>query len=235
MAATSYSPVARRDVMTEAHIEDFLDHRCAPLIGRVSYEERQEQRAEMRQQILSLAAAHEELGSTRGEAIAHTLNSLATPREPTTAQRTVTTEVTRAEEVTGPRSLPVALFAFGVSAAASVILAFALIHSSREVLPGLMTIMLGVFPFLAGSFLGSKQARMPVKGLILAQLMLYAPITACIYLMVAATGGHAPLLAIALVTAVYTSISTVVGVTGVHMGRWLKRTLSHLRGKAGSR
>ena len=67
-----YSPIARRDVMTEAHIEDFLDHHCAPLIGRVSYEERQEQRAEMRQLVLSLAAAHEELGSTRGESILHT-------------------------------------------------------------------------------------------------------------------------------------------------------------------
>lgn len=227
-----YSPVARRDVMTDAHIEDFLDHRFAPLIGTISYEERQERRAEMRQQILSLAAAHEELGSTRGEAIAYAVNSLATPM-PVTVQRVVTTEATRAEASTGWLSLPVALFSFGVSAAASLLLTYAFRQATGNTMLGFMTLVLGVFPFMAGSFLSSKQARMPVQGLIMAQLILYAPITACFYHMIAAEGSPGPLREIAVVTAAYSAISTLFGVTGVHAGRWLKRKASRLLGKDG--
>jgi hypothetical protein len=86
----AYQPVPRRDVMTDAHIEDFLDHHCAPLIGTISYEERQQLRDDTRQEILSLVGAHMELGSSREQAIAQALGSLSAPPTNVAVQRTTT-------------------------------------------------------------------------------------------------------------------------------------------------
>ncbi len=232
LAATSYSPVARRDVMAEAHIEDFLDHQAAPLVGRISYEERQELRAESRQQILSLVAAHEELGSSRGEAIALAIRSMEA-QPGTIAQAAGLTQATRPVE--GKASVKPALLAFGASSAVSLALAFGLQHSPGNWMPIFMALSMGAFPFIAGTLVGLKQARKPIQSLVLAQLLLYVPVTALFYLVVAAEGGPGPVLGIAFYTAVYSAITTLVGGAGIHAGGWLKQTASRLRGKAGSR
>ena len=74
----------------------------------------------MRQQILSVAAAHEEMGSTRGEAIAHALNSMAAPPVATTAQRTAPVLASRTRTGSAAASLKFALWSFGISAFASL-------------------------------------------------------------------------------------------------------------------
>jgi hypothetical protein len=51
------------------YIEDYLDRLCAPLIDRVTYEQRITIREEVRSHILILAAGHEELGSSPAEAL----------------------------------------------------------------------------------------------------------------------------------------------------------------------
>src|SRR5258708_13394979 len=59
--ATQYVPVPRKDEMSEAHIEDYLDHFCVPLVGRVSYEERVRMRDELRSTIESVIPPYVEL------------------------------------------------------------------------------------------------------------------------------------------------------------------------------
>ena len=76
---TRYIPVADIPVIAEPHIEDYLDHVCAPLIGILSYEDRQRFRETKREELESTIWAHIELGSTREEAIAATLLARAVP------------------------------------------------------------------------------------------------------------------------------------------------------------
>src|SRR5690349_3866894 len=59
-----------RDPRLEARVEDFLDRAFARLIPVMGYEERCERRAALRERIDEAIAAHEELGSTREEALA---------------------------------------------------------------------------------------------------------------------------------------------------------------------
>ncbi|MCW3051249.1 MAG: hypothetical protein JWN14_419 [Chthonomonadales bacterium] len=59
---------------TEPHwvpvlLDDYLDHLCAPLIDRMTYEQRLAIREEVRSHVLVLAAGHEELGSSPEEAL----------------------------------------------------------------------------------------------------------------------------------------------------------------------
>ncbi len=63
----------------EAQIEDYLDHVCAPLIGVISYEERQRIREAKRRELEATIQAHLELGSTREQAVALTLSAQTLP------------------------------------------------------------------------------------------------------------------------------------------------------------
>lgn len=78
-ATSQYSPLVERSVTpqaTDARIEDFLDHFCAPMLGMLSYEQRQSVRDMKRQEIQSAVLARMELGCTREQAIAETLAGL---------------------------------------------------------------------------------------------------------------------------------------------------------------
>jgi hypothetical protein len=229
VAPIPYSPVARRDVMTDAHVEDFLDHRLAPLVGTVSYEERQQMRADLRQEIESIVAAHEELGSTHDQAVALALRGLTTPVAAVNNQG-VASRTTDAPAAGRKASLPVALRAFGAAGAASLALAYAFNHSSGDVVPTLFSLILVVFPLLAGIHLGAKNARHPFSGLLKAQLLLYAPITLIFFLMVNSESHSDSIdMRLGLFTAAYTAISTAVGCAGVPLGAWLRRTLGRRR------
>lgn len=224
-----YTPVARRDVMTSAHIEDFLDHHFAPLIGAISYEERQQQRLEMQQQILSLVAAHMELGSGREEAIALALGSLTPPATATVkvAQRTRALRTPVAQTTTGVDSLKPALISFGASSLAALLLAATTRNAVGNDVTALMGLVLFVFPFLAGASLGARSTRNPFKELVTAQLILYAPLTIAMYWIIGSSGGHPePILLPALATLTYTAIGSAVGSVGVQAGKWLKQKFS---------
>ena len=58
------------------HIDDYLDHLCAPLVGKMTYDQRLAVREEVRAHLLVLAAAHEELGGSPGEALQAAMDSL---------------------------------------------------------------------------------------------------------------------------------------------------------------
>ena len=54
---------------TARPIDDYLDHLCAPLVGKMTYDRRVAVREEVRTHLLVLAAAHEELGGSSAEAL----------------------------------------------------------------------------------------------------------------------------------------------------------------------
>ena len=64
-----------------AQIEDYLDHLCAPLVGKTTYEQRLTIRQEVRSHLLVLALAHEELGSTPVEAIQAAIHQFGNARK----------------------------------------------------------------------------------------------------------------------------------------------------------
>jgi hypothetical protein len=63
----------------EARIEDYLDHLCAPLVGRMPYPQRQALRAEARQHLDMRIAAYTELGSAPDEAVEQALKQFGDP------------------------------------------------------------------------------------------------------------------------------------------------------------
>jgi len=65
----------------EPRIEDYLDHVCAPLVGTVPYERRQELRRELREHLMSIAEDGEFDGLSRAEAIEAALRELGEPSE----------------------------------------------------------------------------------------------------------------------------------------------------------
>jgi hypothetical protein len=231
-AVASYRPVPRQDEMTDAHIEDYLDHRFAPLIGSVSYEERQNLRAELRQEIQSLAAAHEELGSTRQQAIALALNSLAAPQVAMSSRRASAVSQVEAESVNAPNSLRTALFSFGAASLSTLSVAYLARHTSGDAILPVMAMILVVFPFVAGAIVGGKRVGRPLRAMILAQLLLYVPFTLIFAMLVNSEVHNSPVtFELMPYTAAYTAISTLFGGVGIHAGNWLKQSVSRLTGK----
>jgi hypothetical protein len=64
-----------------ALIEDYLDHFCAPLVGTVPYERRQELRRELTCHLESIMDALQELGATRDEAVLDALHRFGDPQK----------------------------------------------------------------------------------------------------------------------------------------------------------
>lgn len=64
----------------DPRIEDYLDRVCAPLVGRLPYQRRQELRAEMRDHLAALVLAHRELGADAESAGALALAQFGPPR-----------------------------------------------------------------------------------------------------------------------------------------------------------
>jgi hypothetical protein len=94
----------------DPRIEDCLDRFFAPLVESVPYEVRLERRAEMRAHLEAAARAHEELGSTREEAIAAAAQHLGRQADlGHLAARTPAVSVASARAATG-----VSVLAFGL-------------------------------------------------------------------------------------------------------------------------
>lgn len=237
-AAHPYAAAVRGELITDAPVENYLNQHFAPLIGTMSYDERQMLRAEMRQEIQSEIAAHVELGSTREQAIQSVLRS----RQATSVNSTLpvaaigkTSVRSTSSRVSGAHSLPVALRAFAMSAFASLlVLSYAMGRNSNgsEAL-FLVSLMLGVFPFMAGVSLGLKRTKKPLKGLLQAQLLLYAPITVAISLL-ASRGILWPPNEMLIATGIYTLASTLVGSAGALTCARVKRKNLRLRRRASS-
>jgi hypothetical protein len=75
------SPSPRVEATPDVRLEDYLDHLCAPLVGRVAYARRQEMRAEWRAHLDALVEAYVELGSTPDEAVTQALRQFGDARD----------------------------------------------------------------------------------------------------------------------------------------------------------
>jgi len=75
------NPPTPSEASPSVQIEDYLDHLCAPLMHKRTYEQRLAIREEVRSHLLVLATGHEELGSSPTEAIRAALNQFGDPHK----------------------------------------------------------------------------------------------------------------------------------------------------------
>jgi len=222
----------RPAALTDPRVETFLNKKLGPITGTVSYHERLQMRDELRQEVESRAAAHMELGSTRDQAINFALASLDTPATSAVAQKDLTPRTRAVRALRGENSLVPALWAFSTSAFAALMLVALSRNTSGADAPMILSMMLAGFPFLAGMRLGSRGTRRPLQGLLLSQLLLYVPVTVAFGMLInSEVGGGPTVLGTAFWTAIYFSVSTMVGSVGVHSGKWLKKKVTNRRRK----
>lgn len=231
-----YMPVPRKDEMYDTHVEDYLDHYCAPLVGKVSYEERVKMRLQMRSELEAVIAAHMELGSSREQAIALTLpqfnsrlpkpavNPVTVPplnmAAPQVQQMQANGGFSQQAQVAPKRRSGVGLgFAsFGLSA----ILTAMTLEGSRHATGGLPLLYLAMifsFPVLAGIQLGYRRPDRALRTLVKSLGWLALP-TLMMYGIVSSSyeqGGDA----VPLATGMTLLGGLILGGFGVKIGTWM--------------
>jgi hypothetical protein len=224
-----YVPVPRKDEMSDAHVEDYLDHFCAPLVGKVSYEERVKMREELRTQIESVIAAHLELGSPREQAIALALQQFSHVPSvaPTVAPMHPPVHATTAYHQDPALLKPSpggTLFAFGAFGLAGFLQLLTMASlDGRGPIDGLFALMvIAAYPALAGLTLGYRKPDRPLRSLLRAQPWLATPALFSTWIMMEAShgiGGRALIL-----TAILLTGNIVIGGVGAKIGTWMRKT-----------
>ena len=82
--------------------------------------------------------------------------------------------------------------------------------------------MLGAFPFAAGAFLGSKNSLKQFRGMLMAQLLLFLPLTLGAFLVASSQVANYPLEGAMHLSVVYTMCSMLFGGMGLFAGNRLK-------------
>lgn len=221
-----YVPVPRKDEMSEAHLEDYLDHFCVPLVGKISYEERAKMREELRSQIESVIAAHIELGVTREQAIALTLQQFshvpAVAPLPTISHRNADTAAAIAalpRRATKRRYT--ALKSFGLTTAISFLTLVSMGEVHDATIP---VVFLAVLPFLAGLNLGYRQPDRPLRSMLKALAWLSPPTLVLSWIYASAVSSGNPIEAGLGATMTYLAWSCLVGGAGTKIGTWARKT-----------
>jgi hypothetical protein len=170
---TTYTPVPNLEVQTEAEIEDYLDQAYAALIGKVSYEDRQRMRQELRVKLEGIIVAYQELGYSRQEAISLTLQPLRTEA---TVQENTASHFVQAEANALELSKSLAFRYFG---GASLVYLVALFGSQSAIWYSDKLFMLLPFsfwlPLMTGVFLGGRARTRPVLSTLRAMGLLSLP------------------------------------------------------------
>ncbi len=170
---SQYIPVPRKDEMSEAHVEDYLDHFCVPLVGKISYEERVKMREELRSQIESVIAAYVELGSPREQAIALTLQQFShvpavAPVVPVMAQPPVQTNYSVPQQTQVSARPKGAFLSFSVFGLATILQLITLVSFGRSDSGAGMfgLLMIASYPVAAGLTLGYRRPDRPLRTLL---------------------------------------------------------------------
>jgi hypothetical protein len=153
-SAVPDSPILAGASHSNPCIEDYLDHLCVPLVGRVPYDARATLRSELRAHLEALIDASEELGQERGEAVRHALAQFGDPQA-------LGREWLRGWQRSGQKASvqsarPAAFVAFGcfglaTSLAVALVLASAAATSHMSFLNPLWPLLyVAVMPLLAG-------------------------------------------------------------------------------------
>ena len=222
-----YAPVPRKDEMSEAHVEDYLDHFCVPLVGKVSYEERVKMREELRSQIESVIAAHVELGSTREQAIALTLQQFshvpAVAPAPVIVQPAIVSSVFVPQQApisTRPKGVFLGFTVFGLAAFLQVLTLLSL-ERGGSIAALFALAMMASYPLVAGLTLGYKRPDRPLRTLVRSLSWLALPTLAvnCIVMT-----GHAPGEAAWGFTAALLCGNLLFGGIGAKLGTWMRQS-----------
>ncbi len=222
----SFRAVPRGDRMTEADLEDYLDHLCVPLVGTMSYPERQEFREEMRGRLEAVIGAHQELGADREEAISSALRPLlcATVSSAATVRKTSSRLLGRS------RDYLLGLASFSSAAVFSWLLLFYTrtdINYSTHLWLHVAVAM--VPPLLAGAVVGKRAAKNPYKSTWLAIAALAGPSALVYQAWANAQGFTYPVEAGLGFAAVHATFWAVFGTAGTAMGSWFRKAKSALK------
>ena len=228
-----YIPVPRKDEMSEAHVEDYLDHFCVPLVGKVSYEERVKMREELRTQIESVIAAHVELGSTREEAIPLVLRQFshvpAVEPAPHTVPRQVhpqqvhrqTVEAFHVAPPARPKGAFLSFSLFGLATFLQILTASSLEHGGSS--SGLFALlMMAAYPLLAGLALGYRRPDRPLRTMARSFAWLALPTLAMSSIVFNERSGWAE--AGCIMTAVLLGGNLLFGGIGAKLGIGMRRS-----------
>ncbi len=212
---------------SELEVEDYLDHFSAPLVGRVSYQQRTKMRNDLRHQLEQVIVAYQELGSTRAEAVAETLQQFSQSAHVSQIAVEQTNPV-RMETIpyVGKSGLGLALQCFGLCALFEMIvlsiLVYAISPNSTDI--SLLLCLFGLVPpTLTGIFVGHKNSNRILRSLLKAHLLLIIPTAVLTIIPAFAKHGHT-LEVIFAMTGMWFASSVTFGSVGAVIGKWLKKT-----------
>ena len=210
----------------ESEVEDYLDHFSAPLVGRVSYQQRTKMRNDLRHQMEQVIVAYQELGSTRAEAVAEALQQF---RQSANVSQIVVERTNpvlmEAIPFVGKSGLGLALKCFGLSAVFQTIVFSILVNAMRGNSSDITLLLwlLGLVPpTLAGIFVGHRNSNRILRASLKAHLLLIMP--TAVLMIVPAFANHGNTLEmISAVTGMWFATSVTFGSVGAVMGKWMKK------------
>jgi hypothetical protein len=167
-ARRAWSPPAET-ADADPRIEDYLDHVCAPLVGRVAYAERAALRAELRAHLEALVAASQEVGMEADTAVRDALVRFGPPH-------VLARQWLRARGVLSARPATlIGLACFGAASGVSYMLALLSMVYAGDI-GGLGTLpMLLAGPILAGLATGWMAPARHALGAFYALAMVIGP------------------------------------------------------------
>ena len=213
----------------EADIEDYLDHFSAPLVGKVSYELRTKMRSELRLQIEQIVVAYQELGSSRAEAVAETLQQFRQSAQ-------VAPLVLKQTQTLAPMPLVksrerwLALKCLGGSTSIAATLFTLMSNGNTLPDPSIQYLILGVMsvcPVIGGLLLGYKNPNRVLREMIKSNFLFAVPLFLFFwsFLTLHFRGARSSPSGMAIAyTAIWTIFSTIIGGVGAKMGIWLRKT-----------
>ena len=217
-----YTAPTQRAAISEPEIEDYLDHFSAPLVGKVSFEERTKMRADLRFQIEQIVIAYQELGSTRAEAVAETLQQFRQTQPiqtPVLAQSQVHQESAMPQAPKKYGSF--ALKCFAISSFAALLGLFADLASESN---GLTFLIVGVSSTaLAGLLAGYRTPDRILRATFKAHLKLIIPFILG-ELLIRSFRLHHPHHFWQVVPGFWLIGSSVIGGFGALIGKFIKKT-----------
>jgi hypothetical protein len=215
----------------DPRVEDYLDRVCGPLVGIVPYEKRAEIRRELCEHLQALIATHEDLGSTREEAVTAALQQFGDPAK--LAQHWLREwEYTDANAVPRfwRRSQRIALLTCGIAAAvATLILTVtggAINNSDEQWL--LIPLLFGL-PLAAGTVVGLTAPKRPALAVLLALLQLLPLGTALLAVWAVKQRFLAgPILGVQL-SGVFFGFWAILGTSAAGVSGWLRKQILRRR------
>ena len=160
---SAYVPVAGQEETTDTQVEDYLDRFCQAMVGVTSSEEQHPLRDGKRREIQAMVAAREELGDSREQAVALTLDYMR--RQAVSRASVVVLGQTASSEKVWAHSRRVALQRFGFASA--LVLPMLLATGDTLNVSGGESVFFALavaLPALAGATVGLRVRERPLRA-----------------------------------------------------------------------